>query len=280
MHHAMECFALFFPCARVQLFLWKAKEILVDRGLLTVFLLVCYCTNRKLYKLMSDGKRTGLTQDRIDKLNALQFEWNAPEAAWAKHVANLRAFKEEHGHCNVPLSYTKYPKLGLWVKEKRRHYMFMQQGRPTNMTPERASELEALGFSWHTQESNWSERFQQLKEYKERHGDCLVPTKWAVNPKLGTWVSYLRCEYKKYKKGKQSHITAERIAALDDLGFSWKVVRSGSKADDSSSSSSVSSSGERSRSLCEASTAEDSNSNSTADDYAARRPHKRHRLCM
>lgn len=197
---------------------------------------------------MCDGKPTSITEDRVNKLKELDFAWNAQEAAWTRHMNDLKAFKEEHGHCHVPLSHTMYPKLGLWVKEQRRHYTLMQQGKPSHMTEVRAAQLEASGFCWDTHEATWMERLRQLEDYKNRHGDCLVPTHWGVNPKLGTWVNHQRRQYKKFLEGKPSHITEERIAALDKLGFTW-LTRATSNADAStvasSSSESESDSSER-----------------------------------
>jgi hypothetical protein len=54
--------------------------------------------------------------------------------------------------------------------------------------------LDAVGFDWGTSKTDsWSLRFEQLCEYKEQFGDCLVPTRrYAANPKLGLWVSKQR----------------------------------------------------------------------------------------
>lgn len=34
---------------------------------------------------------------------------------------------------------------------------------------------------------SWDVRFAELKKYRQEHGDCLVPQKYAANPKLGRW---------------------------------------------------------------------------------------------
>ena len=58
------------------------------------------------------------------------------------------AYKERHGHCNVPSNYSEDPALGSWVKSQRRNYKLLRQGLPSNMTRERFSQLQALGFEW------------------------------------------------------------------------------------------------------------------------------------
>lgn len=176
---------------------------------------------RKQYKLMKDGKQSSITPKRIELLNEIDFAWNAQEAAWDRHMTDLKRFKEEFSDCLVPLNHPKFPKLGLWVKEQRRHYTLMKQGKPSHMTEERARALDDVGFCWDTHEAVWGERLRELCQYKATYGDCIVPTNYGVNPKLGTWVHHQRRQYKKYKEGKACHITAERIRALDSLGFVW-----------------------------------------------------------
>ena len=39
--------------------------------------------------------------------------------------------------------------------------------------------------------------------------------------RLGSWVSKQRWQYKKFIKGKSSHITQDRIDSLNDIGFIW-----------------------------------------------------------
>jgi len=174
---------------------------------------------RKQFKLMKDGKQSSITPERILMLDNLGFAWNAQEAAWGKHMSDLKSFLEEHGHCHVPLNHSKYPKLGLWVKEQRRHYTLMKQKKQSHMTEARVRELTALGFCWDTHETTFSERLRELSEYKQRFGHCLVPTNYSENPKLGTWCHHQRRQYRKWKEGKSCHITEDRIKALERIGF-------------------------------------------------------------
>merc|ERR1712050_200330 len=141
--------------------------------------------------------------------------------AWTRHMTDLRAFRNETGHCHVPLNHMRYPKLGLWVKEQRRHYTLLKQGRQSHMTLERVTELNKVGFCWDTHEATWLERLRELADFKEAHGTTAVPTNYMESPKLGTWVHHQRRQYKKFREGKPCHITAERIQALDRLDFVW-----------------------------------------------------------
>lgn len=187
---------------------------------------------RKQYKLMRDGKPSNITPERVAALDELEFAWNAQEAAWARHYSDLQAYKAKFGDCLVPLSYTDRPQLGLWVKEQRRHYMLLVQGRKSHMTQARIAQLESVGFVWDSHEATWWDRFNDLKAYQAVHGNCMVPTKYQPNPRLGTWVHHQRRQYRKLKHGKTSHMTHERMEALESIGFCW-TPRSGKDGNES-----------------------------------------------
>jgi len=200
-------------------------------------LAVWVAEQRKQYKLRLDGKNSSITEARIALLEQVDFAWNAQEAAWEKHMADLKAFKEENGDCLVPVNHLKYPKLGLWVKEQRRHFNFLKRGKPSHMTDSRYVELSGLGFCWDTQEAVWGERLRELKQFKVKYGHSMVPTHYSTNPRLGTWVHHQRRQYREYKRDKPCHITHERIAALDRIGFIWHPRDKVSKGTGSTESS-------------------------------------------
>ncbi|CAJ1965829.1 unnamed protein product [Cylindrotheca closterium] len=201
---------------------------------------------RKQRKLLMDGKQSSMIPGRIRLLDDLGFVWNAQEAAWDRQLTDLKAFQAKYGHCLVTVGHAEYPKLGSWVKEQRRHHVLMEQGKASNMSAERAAKLDAVGFCWNTHQALWLERFHELDEYKKLHGHSVVPTKCQENQRLGTWVHHQRREYKKYQLGKPSHMTAERIEALESLDFVW-YPRDNSN---DTSSSTKSCGGERPSSPC------------------------------
>eukprot|EP00559_Dactyliosolen_fragilissimus_P002589 CAMPEP_0184866516 /NCGR_PEP_ID=MMETSP0580-20130426/22723_1 /TAXON_ID=1118495 /ORGANISM="Dactyliosolen fragilissimus" /LENGTH=616 /DNA_ID=CAMNT_0027366247 /DNA_START=388 /DNA_END=2235 /DNA_ORIENTATION=- len=67
----------------------------------------------------------------------------------------------------------------------------------------------------------WFDRFEELKKYKDEHGNCCVPQKYEKNPSLGIWVNKQRMEYKLLQDGQKSSMTQERLKALQELGFVW-----------------------------------------------------------
>jgi hypothetical protein len=65
--------------------------------------------------------------------------------------------------------------------------------------------------------SLWGRRYGQLVEFKEAHGHCNVPQRYAANVELGRWVK----DQRTFKvKGK---ISQERIELLEEIGFQWKI---------------------------------------------------------
>jgi hypothetical protein len=122
-------------------------------------------------------------------------------------------------------------------------------GMPANgkrLSQERRDKLDALGFVWSLRskrvDDHWDDMYRQLLEYKEKHGDCLVPSRFELNFKLGKWVETQRYEYTKMhraadQKGPSKEeepdsgtsllsnprLTEERRHRLEAIGFEWKV---------------------------------------------------------
>lgn len=74
----------------------------------------------------------------------------------------------------------------------------------------------------------WNERYQELIDYMQRHGDCLVPQKYKINPKLGLWVKSQRRQFKLFQQNgsKESSMTRDRIKKLSEIGFVWDAKAS------------------------------------------------------
>lgn len=59
----------------------------------------------------------------------------------------------------------------------------------------------------------WYRRFCELKRYRDTHGDCQVPQKYAENKSLGIWVNKQRCT--------RDNLSDRKRAALELIGFEW-----------------------------------------------------------
>ena len=91
------------------------------------------------------------------------------------------------------------------------------------MSDERVTALEDIGFVWDSHSAVWSERLQDLVDYKRVHGHCNVPSRYAENRQLAIWVKRQRRQYKFYCEKQPSAMTEERINRLNAVGFEWDL---------------------------------------------------------
>lgn len=103
---------------------------------------------RYQYKLKQEGKKSTMTDSRLQKLNAIAFVWDSHAATWSERLFELVDYLRENGDCNVPATYQLNTPLSTWVKCQRRQYRLFQKGSPSNMTLDRIKALDRLGFEW------------------------------------------------------------------------------------------------------------------------------------
>ena len=95
---------------------------------------------------------TIIDNERIASLNALGFDWSvrlreqtAAQKSFEQRIADLKAYKEKHGHVNVKLSDDK--SLYGFCSQMRRARN--NPGKFTKtLTDDRIAILDALGFGW------------------------------------------------------------------------------------------------------------------------------------
>ena len=71
--------------------------------------------------------------------------------------------------------------------------------------------------AWYIQK--WHQRYNELKAYKKKYGNCDVPRRDKENPRLSTWVSTQRVAWNR------GSISDERIELLKQIGFKFQVHR-------------------------------------------------------
>jgi hypothetical protein len=113
---------------------------------------------------------------------------------------------------------------------KGRHLSFQKVGgsRLLNVYIDKhGPEDSLLGSSPHAkrfqgyQTNQWSQRFQELKDFLHQSGHCSVPHNYPANQQLAEWVRRQRHQYKLKKMGRCSTSTEAREAALEEIGFVW-----------------------------------------------------------
>lgn len=198
------------------------------------------------------GKSTYLTDDKIQALEELGFKWCLRETngSWDNWLKTLSDYKDQHGDVDVPLKYRHNQGLGAFVNRQRTEYRKLQLGLQTSLTEERIQDLNDLGFKWSIRVSRtpWETRLDELVQYKEQHGHCNVPSTYPKNQPLAYWVFKQRGQYRIYmeraqaqihglnekplssnssmhERGQLCHMSPERIAQLDEIGFEWNPPR-------------------------------------------------------
>ena len=184
---------------------------------------------RQLYK------RKDLSDERIEALERIGFEWRRPagnrnDDKWLSRLAQLKEYKREYGNTLVPSTLirddgNKYRELAMWVVEQRTQYRLLKEGKQhSRLSDDRMSKLNEIGFIWSAQEAAWEESFADLVEFKATHGHTDVPKFWH-NSHLYNFVRNQRTFHKEYKKGKITHMTEERIQRLENMGFLLRSKR-------------------------------------------------------
>ena len=90
-----------------------------------------------------------MTAEQIPALNSIGFHLGKTEHAasiWNERFEQLREFKAQFGHCNVPQQYSANTKLGRWVMTQRGTYRKNKEERQSPMTAERIQAFDAIGF--------------------------------------------------------------------------------------------------------------------------------------
>ena len=91
-----------------------------------------------------------MSKERASKLDSIGFTWGIKQdTKWEILFEELREFNEREGHCKVPYSYSENPGLGRWVSN--------QQAKRLEVSKERASKLDSIGFIWQTKPMNLHE---------------------------------------------------------------------------------------------------------------------------
>jgi hypothetical protein len=162
-----------------------------------------------------ERKQSGkLTQNQIEALEELGFQWMTQKDSWEENYDKLKKFQEIHNTCCVPYKVDKH--LNIWVHTQR------ATNRENTLSLERKRRLDELGFKWTMKdrelaqkEGLWQEHYEQLKKFKEIHGH-MNPTR-EVDRKLDRWV---RKQRETYKSGL---LSKDRIQKLEELGFQWSL---------------------------------------------------------
>ncbi len=130
----------------------------------------------------------------------------AQQAAWQARVAELVAFRSQHGHePRARCADVREASLGEWLQRQRNLH------RKGEVTPERVADLDAAGVCWDPQPERWEASFSR---WQQASADA-AKSQSRLPEELCVW------ETKQRKRLQAGTMSAERIARLDASGFDW-----------------------------------------------------------
>ena len=240
---------------------------------------------RYWYKLMSSGKKSQMTQERVQKLQEAGFVFSlrgvgagggkagddgaggdedsaycnqvqtaaasaaavtggaargtaantrrpTQETKWEVRLRELVEYDRRTGSLDIPHKFPENQPLANWAEKQKNELRLKAEGKPSQMTDEREARLKAIGFTFRSRATVWSERVEALRAYKAQYGHCRVPYTYAKDPKLAKWVSKQRGEMKARREGRNSQMTPERVVELRELEFWGPGEDDGSAVED------------------------------------------------
>jgi len=177
----------------------------------------------------SEQRARTLAPDRAAALEQLGVQWDrAFDAAFQRGLDHLAAYRDQHGHTQVPVAWTdpgdEY-RLGAWLAAQRSRY------RRSVLTSGRVTALEALGVTWHTEDTSFTGGLDHLARYRDQHGHARVPATYTCQDgyQLGSWVARQRARRRRPGRNRNPPLTSDQITALDQLGMIWDATRARGK---------------------------------------------------
>lgn len=150
--------------------------------------------------------------------NAKNKRFTTHDKNWYAMFQLLLEYKTQHGHTLVPQRCEKNRRLGIWVRQQR------SLKSNNRLLSDREMCLQSIGFVWLVVRpiidgKKWAKMYRLLLQYKQQHGDTLVPEKYYKNHPLGIWVKEQRRLYTKKNLG------SYRFKLLESIGFVWRSHR-------------------------------------------------------
>ena len=176
-----------------------------------------------------------LGAERARRLEQIGFDWVSRgrsvefrdstywDTQWERMLSRLTTFHRRFGHCLVPATWARTPRLSDWV-ERQRH--LKQHGL---LRADRWRRLRALGLAWKTGPSldpRWERSLKKLLEFRRRFGHCQVPSGWAEDVNLGRWVVKTRGLHT------AGRLSSEKVRRLNAAGFVWDARGTRQRAHD------------------------------------------------
>jgi hypothetical protein len=135
---------------------------------------------------------------------------------WYENRDKLKEYMDAHdGSADIPKDDEEHAKLRGWLDSQHNEYKKYMDKKDSSMTQEKLKLLQDIGFEFTY--TSFEQRLEQLKAYKEEHGNVNVP---MTHPELGKWFQSIRRQCKIFVETGEStrDINAVRFAQLKAVG--------------------------------------------------------------
>ncbi|WP_396600823.1 Helicase associated domain protein [Algibacter sp. R77976] len=153
--------------------------------------------------------KDNLSQNQIDKLNEIGFDWNPNETDWKKMYSILKSYYLKNGNSNIPVIFPENSHLGKWCFKQRQNY------RNDILKTDKIELLEELEFIWFPQDVNFEDKLKELYDFYLNNGHFKVPSK-KIYQSLYNWFN---AQKRHFRKGT---LIKEKINRFKDIGYNFE----------------------------------------------------------
>jgi hypothetical protein len=89
--------------------------------------------------------------------------------------------------------------------------------------------LDSIGYCWDPCEAQWLSRLQEMTNFRDKNGHCVIPANYSFSPKLQGSGTAQRHAYRNSKEGKRRRsLTKSAFVPFGDglefsIGFDWNT---------------------------------------------------------
>ena len=174
-------------------------------------------TQKRVYNGWAGGI---LTQERIDKLNAIGMVWESHrDMQWQKYFDAATKYSKIHGNLDISALYITDDglKLGNWITNLRTSRKNGFNNR--YLTEDRIKALDEIGMIWKTADYMWQQYYGACLTYYAANKNLNIPYNYVTGEgvKLGIWINNIRTAY----KNGSGRLSQKQISALNEIGMIW-----------------------------------------------------------
>ena len=177
-------------------------------------------------------------------LESVGFEWDPYSADWKERFDELTDYYNVVKNRQARQRIDSNPRLHRWSVKQRYQYKLYKSNKPSQITEERISMLDSIGFEVSQQffvrycahaflifylaafqwpeikQDDWNLQYWEAKRFYMKHGDSFVHARHNL-PYLAKWLETQRANYILYQKNKKTQLTSRRVQMLNDIGMEW-----------------------------------------------------------